>query len=115
MNPGGIRADLLEDASGNVTYGAAFNVQPFNNYVVSETLTGQQVLDALNQQWNGRNEGVKNNKILQVAGRQRTPGAHRRPPRSAPTRSSRAASRSTSTATAWPRPRSTRPRPTGSC
>jgi 5'-nucleotidase len=68
MNPGGIRNDLVEDASGNVTYSAAFAVQPFNNYVVSETLTGQQLLDVLNQQWNGKNEGVKNNKILQVAG-----------------------------------------------
>ena len=66
MNPGGIRADLLEDASGNVTFGAAFTVQPFNNYVVSKTLTGQQVLDVLNEQWNGRNETA--NKILQVSG-----------------------------------------------
>lgn len=74
MNPGGIRADLLEDAAGNVTYGAAFTVQPFNNYVVSGTLTGAQILAVLNEQWNGRNEGgtaanpTANNKILQVAG-----------------------------------------------
>jgi 5'-nucleotidase len=68
MNPGGIRADLVENDNGEVTFGAAFTVQPFNNYVVSETLTGQEVLDVLNQQWNGRNEGAKNNKILQVAG-----------------------------------------------
>jgi 5'-nucleotidase len=68
MNPGGIRNDLVEDGAGNVTYSAAFAVQPFNNYVVSETLTGQQLLDVLNQQWNGRNEGAKNNKILQVSG-----------------------------------------------
>ena len=33
MNPGGIRADLLENADGEVTYGAAFTVQPFNNFV----------------------------------------------------------------------------------
>ncbi len=66
MNPGGIRADLVEDAAGDVTYGTAFTVQPFNNYVVSETLTGQQVRDALNQQWDGANE--TSNKILQVAG-----------------------------------------------
>ncbi len=67
MNPGGIRADLAEDASGNVTYGAAFSVQPFNNYVDSLTLTGQQLLDVLNEQWNGKNEGTAS-KILQVAG-----------------------------------------------
>jgi len=68
MNPGGIRADLVEDANKNVTFGAAFTVQPFNNYVVSMDLTGQQLLDVLNQQWNGKNEGGPNNKILQVAG-----------------------------------------------
>ncbi len=68
MNPGGIRSDLVEDPAGDVTYGAAFTVQPFNNYVVSETLTGSQVRAVLNEQWNGRNEGPTNNKILQVAG-----------------------------------------------
>ena len=66
MNPGGIRADLIANDNGEVTYGAAFTVQPFSNYVVSMDLTGQQVLDVLNEQWNGRNEA--SNKILQVAG-----------------------------------------------
>ena len=66
MNPGGIRADLREDAAGNVTYGAAFSVQPFNNYVVSMDLTGAQVLAVLNEQWNGRNEAAR--KILQPSG-----------------------------------------------
>ena len=37
MNPGGIRADLVENEAGEVTYGAAFAVQPFNNYVASMT------------------------------------------------------------------------------
>ena len=67
MNPGGIRADLIEDGSGNVTYGAAFTVQPFNNYDVSMDLTGQQILDLLEQQWDGGN-AAPNNKILQVSG-----------------------------------------------
>jgi len=66
MNPGGIRADLAENADGDVTYGAAFSTQPFNNYVVSYDLTGQQILDVLNEQWNGANE--ESNKILQVSG-----------------------------------------------
>ncbi len=66
MNPGGIRADLTENAAGDVTYGAAFSVQPFNNYVVSMDLTGAQVLAVLNEQWNGRNEASR--KILQVSG-----------------------------------------------
>ncbi len=67
MNPGGIRADLLENAAGEITYEAAFTVQPFNNYDVSMDLTGQQILDLLNQQWNGSNEATSN-KILQVSG-----------------------------------------------
>ena len=68
MNPGGIRGDLVENAAGDVTYGAAFTVQPFNNFDSSIDLTGQQILDVLEQQWNGRNEGTANNTILQVSG-----------------------------------------------
>jgi 5'-nucleotidase len=67
MNPGGIRADLSEDANGDVTYGAAFSVQPFNNFVASLDLTGVQIKAILNEQWNGGNEGT-NRKILQVSG-----------------------------------------------
>lgn len=67
MNPGGIRADLIENAAGNVTYGAAFSAQPFNNYLVSLDLTGQQLLAVLNEQWNGRNEAT-GMKVLQVSG-----------------------------------------------
>ena len=67
MNPGGIRADLVEDGAGNVTYGAAFAVQPFNNLVASMDLTGAEIKQVLNQQWNGGNEGT-NRKILQVSG-----------------------------------------------
>ncbi|WP_323101063.1 bifunctional metallophosphatase/5'-nucleotidase [Intrasporangium sp. YIM S08009] len=51
MNAGGIRADLVENAAGDVTYEAAFTVQPFNNYLVSMDLTGQQIIDVLNQQF----------------------------------------------------------------
>jgi 5'-nucleotidase len=67
MNPGGIRADLIENAAGEVTYGAAFTVQPFNNFVVSMDLTGAQLKALLNEQWNGGNEGT-GQKILQVSG-----------------------------------------------
>ena len=66
MNPGGIRGDLVENDNGDITYGAAFTVQPFNNYLVSISLTRQQIVDLLNEQWNGRNEGSR--KILQIAG-----------------------------------------------
>ena len=67
MNPGGIRADLVENGAGNITYGAAFAVQPFNNLVASMDLTGAEIKAVLNQQWNGGNEGT-NRKILQVSG-----------------------------------------------
>jgi 5'-nucleotidase len=74
MNPGGIRADLVENAAGDVTYGAAFTVQPFNNFVVSMDLTGAQIKAILNEQWNGGNETSPStfNKILQVSGIQYT-------------------------------------------
>ena len=68
MNPGGVRADLVENDNGDVTYGAAFSVQPFNNFVVSMDLTGAQIKDLLNQQWNGPNEAPTARKILQVSG-----------------------------------------------
>jgi len=67
MNPGGIRADLVENSAGDITYGAAFSVQPFNNLVASVDLTGAEIETILNQQWNGGNEGT-NRKILQVSG-----------------------------------------------
>ncbi len=75
MNPGGIRADLSYapqpppkvDAPGQVTYEEAFTVQPFNNYLVSLTLTGQQIYDVLAQQVTGSNAPAENNKILQVS------------------------------------------------
>jgi 5'-nucleotidase len=66
MNPGGIRADLAADADGNVTYGAAFSTQPFNNYVVSMDMTGAQILTLLEQQWSGVNQASP--KVLQVSG-----------------------------------------------
>ncbi len=69
MNPGGIRNDLVENAEGVVTFGSAFAVQPFNNYLVTKTYTGAELLKVLEEQWNGDNEGTAaDNKILQIAG-----------------------------------------------
>lgn len=71
MNPGGIRADLnyadsaYGEAPGDVTFSEAFTVQPFNNYLVSLTLTGAQIKALLNEQWSGSNAGAP--KILQVS------------------------------------------------
>jgi 5'-nucleotidase len=59
MNPGGIRASLIYAASsggeapGEVTYGETFTVQPFNNLVTTQTFTGAQIKDVLEQQWPG--------------------------------------------------------------
>ncbi|HET8559958.1 MAG TPA: bifunctional metallophosphatase/5'-nucleotidase [Marmoricola sp.] len=72
MNPGGIRADLTAanspygEPSGDVTFDEAFTVQPFNNYLVSLTLTGQDIYDLLAQQVTGNNAGT-NSKTLQVS------------------------------------------------
>ncbi|CAA9339240.1 MAG: 5'-nucleotidase [uncultured Nocardioidaceae bacterium] len=67
MNPGGIRADLLAQEDGDVTYGSAFSTQPFNNYDVAMDLTGTQILALLEEQWSGVNS-VAAPKILQVSG-----------------------------------------------
>jgi 5'-nucleotidase len=65
MNPGGIRADLVPTAGSNqVTFGAAFTVQPFNNLVVTQTFTGAQLKDVLEQQFAGFG-GQTTQRILQ--------------------------------------------------
>ncbi|MCW5660948.1 MAG: bifunctional metallophosphatase/5'-nucleotidase [Burkholderiaceae bacterium] len=51
MNPGGVRANLNGDASGQVRYEDLFAVQPFYNNLVTVTLTGAQLQLALEQQW----------------------------------------------------------------
>ena len=71
MNPGGIRTDLTYgsskygEAPGDITFEEAFNVQPFNNYLVSLDLTGAQIKQLLTEQWSGKNSGTAR-KILQV-------------------------------------------------
>jgi 5'-nucleotidase len=72
MNPGGIRADFQFGASpggetpGQITYGEAFTVQPFNNLVVTQTFTGAQLKEVLEQQFTGY-QGQTTQKILQVS------------------------------------------------
>ncbi|MEU2433481.1 bifunctional metallophosphatase/5'-nucleotidase [Streptomyces sp. NPDC007861] len=70
MNPGGIRAGLVHQASGGegdgvVTYGEAFTVQPFTNMMTAVDLTGAQLITALQQQVSGANQAAP--KILQVS------------------------------------------------
>jgi 5'-nucleotidase len=72
MNPGGIRADLVYnqssggEAPGQVTYGEAFTVQPFNNLVATEDLTGAQIKTILEQQFcNATLTTPRTNTVLQ--------------------------------------------------
>jgi 5'-nucleotidase len=72
MNPGGIRADLVYneisggEQPGEVTYGEAFKVQPFNNLVATEDLTGAQIKTVLEQQFcNAALTAPRTNTILQ--------------------------------------------------
>jgi 5'-nucleotidase len=48
MNPGGIRDSMY---AGDVTWGQLYTIQPFNNYLMTMELSGQQIYDLLNQQW----------------------------------------------------------------
>jgi 5'-nucleotidase len=63
MNPGGIRADL---PAGTVTWGQLFTIQPFNNYLVTMNMTGQQIKDVLEDQWRGTNASYA--RVMQVSG-----------------------------------------------
>ena len=69
MNPGGIRTDLLceagESSPCDVTFGEVFAVQPFQNDLVTLSLTGAQVDDLLEQQFN--NPGPGENRFLSVS------------------------------------------------
>lgn len=58
MNPGGLRADLegtSSDGSGNLTYRAAADVQPFANELTNMSLTGDQIKTVLEEQWSRDN------------------------------------------------------------
>lgn len=55
QNPGGTRADL--DA-GDITYGEAAAVLPFANTVMTATLTGEQFVTMLEQQWQTNPDGT---------------------------------------------------------
>lgn len=52
MNPGGLRNDLLfGDDDGAMSYREVANVQPFGNTLVTLDLTGAQIKEILEQQW----------------------------------------------------------------
>jgi 5'-nucleotidase len=66
MNPGGVRADLVPpQGQGDVTpirYGAAFEVQPFANRLVTVTLTGKELQTILERQF-----GRTHRRVLSVS------------------------------------------------
>ena len=62
-NPGGVRADIARREDGAVTYADIFSSQPFRNQLVTLTLTGKQIRDMLEQQW----QDPKRPRILQVS------------------------------------------------
>ncbi|EEL49435.1 MULTISPECIES: bifunctional metallophosphatase/5'-nucleotidase [Bacillus cereus group] len=64
MNPGGIRNDL--DA-GDITWGELYGIQPFGNQLIKVNLTGQDIRDILNQQWQ-----KDKTRMLQISGIQYT-------------------------------------------
>jgi 5'-nucleotidase len=72
MNPGGLRGDFSfanspgGEAPGQVTYGEVFTVLPFNDLVVTQTFTGAQIKDVLEQQFVGFGGQVVQ-RILQVS------------------------------------------------
>ena len=48
MNAGGVRADLK---GGDVTYKDIFEVQPFGNSVITAKISGEEFINALENQW----------------------------------------------------------------
>ncbi len=71
MNPGGIRTDLVAsqisggEAVGDVTFGESFSVQPFGNNLVTLTMTGADIIEALEQQFDNPTPGA--NRILSTS------------------------------------------------
>src|SRR5581483_7336866 len=51
LNPGGLRADLK---SGELTYGAVFEVMPFDNNVATLDVTGDELLRVLKAAYGGK-------------------------------------------------------------
>jgi 5'-nucleotidase len=73
MNPGGIRTSLIYAASvggeqpGQITYGETFAVQPFNNLVATQDMTGAQIKTVLEQSFKGCFGRTQDTVILQVS------------------------------------------------
>ena len=57
INATGVRTNLIPDAAGIVRYGQIFELQPFGNNVVVKTLTGAQLGQLLEQQFEASPSG----------------------------------------------------------
>ncbi len=69
-NPGGMRSSLPASCSASpcaITWNDCFTAQPFGNQVMKVMLTGQQLADALEQQFAGW-AGQTQTRMLQIAG-----------------------------------------------
>ena len=67
MNPGGIRNDL--DA-GDITWGELYGIQPFGNQLIKVDLTGQDIRDILNQQWQKEQQECFKFQVFNIRGMQ---------------------------------------------
>ncbi|KAA8734807.1 bifunctional metallophosphatase/5'-nucleotidase [Acinetobacter qingfengensis] len=60
MNSGGVRAQLQMNKQNEINYGNLFSIQPFENPVVTLSLTGKQIKALLEQQWSDHNPSEAN-------------------------------------------------------
>jgi len=65
INPGGMRADIVPAAGGSVRFGDLFGVLPYNNVIVTVTMTGEVLVRLLEQQFD--NPGPGRATILQAS------------------------------------------------
>ena len=66
-NSGGIRAPLDYGKDGTVTYAQIFACQPFDNRLVTASLTGAQIQDLLERQFGRRGQRSLQPSVLQVS------------------------------------------------
>jgi 5'-nucleotidase len=66
-NGTGVRADIVPEAGGNVTFGQVFAAQPFGNDLVVKTMTGRQIRRVLEQQFESGTNSVAHPVYLQVS------------------------------------------------
>ncbi|GII98508.1 5'-nucleotidase [Sediminihabitans luteus] len=59
VNPGGLRNELFYAPDGTVTFAEANAVLPFVNNLWTVTLTGEQVVEMLEQQWQTNADGTR--------------------------------------------------------